>query len=64
MAVIIGHASIDERGKANSGQAEDLAHHQRAYSRHGKPCCHRRAGFPRLSKLLERLKNTVSKEEE
>lgn len=44
MAVIIGHASIDERGKANSGQAGDLAHHQRAYSRHGKPCCHRRAG--------------------
>ena len=23
MAVIIGHASIDERGKANSGQAGD-----------------------------------------
>ena len=23
MAVIIGHASIDERGKANSGQADD-----------------------------------------
>ena len=38
MAVIIGHASIDERGKANSGQAEDLAHHQRAHFRHGKSC--------------------------
>ena len=25
MAVIIGHASIDERGKANSGQAEDMS---------------------------------------
>ena len=48
MAVIIGHASIDERGKANSGQAGDLAHHQRAYSRHGKPCGYRCAGFSAL----------------
>ena len=45
MAVIIGHASIDERGGANSGQAGDrLSYGGRSWRRVRSGCDRRRSG--------------------